>query len=80
MLRCKQVATMIGRGELEDAGPWLRLKIRLHLLMCRHCARYAAQVSAIGVSLRERFRPAKVPPDLDDLQSRILKTANKSQK
>ncbi len=78
MLRCKQVTTMVASDELADAGPWLRLKIRLHLMMCRHCSRYAAQIHAIGVKARERFHPAEERSRVEDLQQRILDSANKS--
>jgi hypothetical protein len=78
MLRCKQVAMMVARDELADAGPWLRLRIRLHLMMCRHCARYAAQIRAIGTKARERFHPPEEPTDVEDLQKRILESASKS--
>ncbi len=63
MLRCKQVTTMVASDDLADAGPWLRLKIRLHLMMCRHCAGYAAQIRAIGVKVHERFHPSEERTD-----------------
>ena len=78
MLRCKQVTTMVARDDLADAGPWLRLKIRLHLMMCRHCARYAAQIRAIGAKAREQFHPSEEPADVAGLQRRILESAYKS--
>jgi hypothetical protein len=77
MLRCKQVTTMVASDELADAGPWLRLKIRLHLMMCRHCARYAKQIRAIGVKARERLRSSEERSDAEDLQRRILESAGK---
>jgi len=78
MLRCKQVTTLVARDDLADAGPWLRMKIRLHFMMCCHCARYAAQIRAIGVKARERFRRAEERSDVDDLQRRILESTNES--
>ena len=78
MLRCKQVTAMVAGDELVNAGPWLRLKIRLHLMMCHHCTRYAAQIRAIGAKARERFHPSEQPSDVEDLQQRILESADKS--
>ena len=77
MLRCKQVTTMVARDDLADAGPWLRLKIRLHLMMCRHCARYAAQIRAIGAKARERFHSSDERTNVEDLQQRILESAER---
>ena len=78
MLRCKQVTAMVARDDLADAGPWLRLKIRLHLMMCRHCARYAAQIRAIGVKARARFHPSNERSDVEALQQRILESVRES--
>ena len=77
MLRCRQVTTIVASDGLSDAGPWLRLRIRLHLMMCRHCARYAAQIRAIGVLVRERFPSSDEPSTVADLQRRILESASK---
>ena len=75
MLRCKQVTTMVARDDLADAGPWVRLQVRLHLLMCRNCARYVSQIRELGVKLRERFRHEDEPIDTERLQRRILDAA-----
>jgi anti-sigma factor ChrR (cupin superfamily) len=76
MLRCKEVTTLVASGGLEDAGLWLRMKVRLHLMMCRHCTKYAAQMRAIGSSMRERFPTS----DVEDLQRKILESADKPEK
>jgi len=75
MLRCKQVTTIVAQDELADAGPWLRLKVRLHLMMCRHCARYAAQIRDLGIKMRERFSHEDDEFDTEELQRRILDSA-----
>ncbi len=56
MLTCKDVATAIGRDEWRAAPRWRRLAHRLHLLMCPHCRRYAAQIRAIGTAARSLCR------------------------
>ena len=78
MLSCKQVTAMLAGDELTDAGPWLRLKIRLHLMMCRHCTRYAAQIRAIGARVRERFHSREERAGLEALGRRILDSARKA--
>ena len=75
MLRCKQVTTIVAQDDLADAGLWLRLKVRLHLMMCRHCAMYAAQIRDLGVKMRERFRNEDEELDTEELQRRILDSA-----
>jgi len=52
MLTCKEVAGTIATDELASAGWRKRLSVRFHLLMCRHCRRYARQIRGIGVAVR----------------------------
>jgi hypothetical protein len=56
VLTCREVSRAVAADELERAGLWQRLGVRLHLLMCGHCRRYAAQLRAIGETTRELFR------------------------
>ena len=52
MLKCKELARLVASDELEDARLATRLSVRLHLVMCRHCRRYAAQIRALGEAAR----------------------------
>ncbi len=73
MLTCKDVATAIGRDEWRAASWRRRLALRLHLLMCAHCRRYAAQIRAIGTAARNLLREhGEDPKALERLQERIL--------
>ncbi len=73
MLTCKDVAKAIGQDELLTASWRRRLALRVHLLMCRHCRRYAAQIRAIGTAARRLFREqGEDPKALERLQERIL--------
>jgi len=54
MQNCKEVSRMIAADEIEDAGLGKRLTVWFHLLMCKHCRRYAAQIRDIGKLLRAR--------------------------
>lgn len=55
MLSCREVSRAIAADALEEFPLGRRLTVRLHLLMCRHCRRYAAQLRAIGRATRELF-------------------------
>ncbi len=73
MLTCKDVAKAIGQDELRTGSWQRRLALRLHLLMCSHCRRYAAQIQAIGTAARSLFRDqGEDPKGLERLQERIL--------
>ncbi len=60
MPSCQEVARLIASEELADAGRSKRALVWIHLLMCRHCRRYAAQLRAISTAALERggFGPA----------------------
>ncbi len=76
MLTCKDVATAIGRDEWRAAPRWRRLALRLHLLMCPHCRRYAAQIRAIGRAARGLIRAqGENPKTLERIKNTILRHA-----
>ena len=54
MPNCREVARLIASDELADAGWSDQALARLHLLWCRDCRGYAAQLRAIGAAARER--------------------------
>jgi hypothetical protein len=53
MVNCKEIARLLASDGLADAALPLRARARLHLLFCRHCRGYAAQLKAVGVAGRE---------------------------
>ncbi len=73
MLSCKEVARKIASDEFQGAGWRERLALRLHLLLCRHCRRYAAQLRAIGAAARNLWEPtSQDSPTLERLERQIL--------
>ena len=73
MPTCKDVATAIGQDDVRTLPWWRGLALRLHLLMCPHCRRYAAQIRAIGTAARRLFREhGEDPQVLARLQETIL--------
>ncbi len=52
MVSCKEVTRKIASDEFAEAGWKERLAVRLHLLLCRHCRGYAAQLRSIGAAAR----------------------------
>ena len=75
MLKCKEVAGILASDGLDEA-PWTRrLSVRFHLMMCRHCRRYAAQLSAIAAAARRILGPhgeSEDPEVLERLKKTIL--------
>ncbi len=73
MLNCKEVGRLIASDELADAVWSDRALVQLHLLMCRDCRGYAAQLRAIGAAARDRSELDGVDrASFEKLQSSIL--------
>ena len=72
MQSCKEIARLIASEELVDAGWLRRTSVRLHLLSCRHCRGYAAQVRAIGAAARDRWGSGPDEQALERLERSIL--------
>lgn len=54
MLNCKEVSRIVASDELETLGAVKRFRVRLHLLICNGCRRYANQLRIIGTVVREK--------------------------
>jgi hypothetical protein len=66
MLTCREVARAIASDEVAEAAWRQRLAVRFHLLLCRHCRRYAFQLREIGRATRELV--TSEPPDVATLE------------
>jgi anti-sigma factor ChrR (cupin superfamily) len=53
MLSCRDVAAMIAAEQMLRVGRLTRLRVQVHLLLCRHCRRYARELRAIGRGARD---------------------------
>jgi hypothetical protein len=78
MMSCKEVAQMMMSDQLLSEGVWKRLSVRMHLMMCRHCATFARQLERLRASARQLFVEAD-RADLEDLESRFLHKLQKKQ-
>ena len=72
-MSCRELANLIATDELAGAGWGRWMGVRMHLLMCRHCRRYARQMSALGVYARKHWGSEPLDPDaLQRLERDIL--------
>lgn len=73
-MTCKEVSTLIARGELAEASLARRLAIRLHLAMCRPCRAFQRQLEAITRAARSAATsPAEPSPDFETALVRRLR-------
>lgn len=76
MIRCRNVAELLMSDRLRDAGFGIRLQVRMHLWMCRHCARLARQVKLMGAAASKLAAAIGLEKDAaagEDLESRLLR-------
>lgn len=63
MISCKAVARLLDSDALQSQSWRTRLQIRVHLWMCRYCARLERQIAAIQRAARATA--AEEPPPLE---------------
>jgi hypothetical protein len=74
MMTCQEVAHAIASDALMDAPLRRRLAVRMHLMLCRRCHRYARQIRAIGTGARQLFGGVEEPPEtIERLRTAILR-------
>lgn len=61
MLTCRDAARLLAQDGI-GASRTDRVGLRFHLLMCRFCRRYKAQLGAIGEGCRDEVAAAKEDP------------------
>lgn len=71
MLTCREVARLVASGDTVRRSTMSRALVRLHIMMCRHCRRYEAELQALGQAVRMEY-PEEVDPErIARLQARI---------
>jgi hypothetical protein len=52
MMTCKDVSTLVSRGDVERAPLMRWMGVWLHVAMCRHCRAFRRQLVRIGRAAR----------------------------
>ncbi len=72
LTHCKDLARRSTRGEFEDASWFTRLLIWMHLLMCRHCSRFKAQMELISQTAKKTADAPLEPLRLNEFKKKLL--------
>lgn len=64
MLTCREVSARAVELHAGELGFFGKLKLKLHLFMCRHCQRHLRQMALLLGALRD-LRPDAGDPDVD---------------
>lgn len=63
MQNCREMSYLIASDGLERATWPTRLMARVHLLYCKHCRRYAAEVATVDRVGREALGAESASPE-----------------
>ena len=72
MSRCRAVAELLSSDQLRDASLMKRLEVKLHLAMCRYCARFAKQLEQLRSAARRESEQLDADRGLEDRLLRKL--------
>ena len=75
MPTCREVTRLLASGQLEAAPLARRILVRLHLLLCDECGRYARELVGLGEAARTALRTPLDPERLAALERAILERA-----
>jgi predicted anti-sigma-YlaC factor YlaD len=78
MLSCKEVSHDLLADEHKSAGIGRRIAIRVHLLMCDNCRRFAAQLQRMNETMRELRADGDRASGDDEAAQRILERVRKA--
>lgn len=81
MFNCKEVSRRISESMDHDISLYQRMLIRMHVLMCRYCARFRRQVLFLRALCRSRRldesaldTSVNLPPDARERIRQALKS------
>ncbi len=72
MLSCKEATRLVSEKLDRELPLWRRVSLRLHVLMCRACSRYARQVTMLDRTVAEHYRGEPDAVDAERLSSDSL--------
>jgi hypothetical protein len=80
MMTCKEVSTLMSTGSLDDASWRVRMAVRLHLSMCRHCRAFKRQLETLSKAARmlSASNAAELSSDFEARLSESLKAPSRS--
>ena len=74
MISCKSVATVLSSDELEGLPWWKRAEVRMHLLFCKYCSRFAQQLQQLRSAAKRTPASVESDPTLEKrLEEQIIR-------
>jgi hypothetical protein len=80
MFTCKQITELASKAQEEPLPFKQRFQFRLHLLMCKLCARYVKQLAFLRTSIKDLDHHASCAHLCSESKHRIKETLEKQSK
>jgi len=74
MLACKEIVKILSSSQQLKFRQ--KLELRAHLLMCKHCSAYAAQLKALADQLKRNYKELTrtEPERVRELEQKVLES------
>ena len=72
MFSCREVHEHASMGTYDELGMMARIKFRMHLVLCVHCARYVRQLKALGEHARRMLGAEPDPERVARLEQAVM--------
>ena len=72
MMSCREVHRIVASDAVPSLGLRDRLRLRLHVFMCHHCARYLRQLAALARHARRALGQEPDPAHCRRLTAAIM--------
>jgi hypothetical protein len=79
MLSCRDVGQKASDYLDGRLSWWTRIKVRLHILMCRHCRRYLVQLRLVIRALRLAGKREQAARESEEATVRLLLRSREQQ-
>ena len=73
-LSCRDITRLVSESMDHSLPLTQRIKIRIHLMMCKYCARFEKQMQFIRLVCRKEEKPTSDAVLPDDARERIRRT------
>lgn len=70
---CRELAMRLSKGEYENAPWYARVGMRIHLLRCTLCVRYARQLELLGEAFGSLAAQRRSAPKSEELRKSLLR-------
>lgn len=72
MFSCREVHQLVATGTVDDMTMLDRMRFKMHLMMCHHCARYVMQIKGLGNYVRELFGAEPDPDRCQRIEDAVM--------